>query len=194
MQEQLRRRTSETHAQETTMVDAQLQGGHGGQGSQESSFSRLLKKDHDYKPLVLSDPDKVVGIIAHAMDQGVDAANDLPDDQENPFVPAAYTYLGQFVDHDLTFDTRSTLQTITSGLSSFPNDERTPRLDMDCLYGLGPNSAPYMYDEDGRLATNPVKPYDLPRSAILFKPDDPTSHRAIIGDPRNDENSIVCQI
>ncbi len=88
-------------------------------------------------------------------------------------MPAAYTYLGQFVDHDLTFDTRSTLQTITSGLSSFPNDERTPRLDMDCLYGLRPNSAPYMYDEDGRLATNPVKPYDLPRSAILFKPDDP---------------------
>ena len=194
MQEQLRKQTSETHAHETTMADAQLQGGHGGQGAQDSNFSRLLKKDHDYKPLALSDPDKVVGIIAHAMDQGPDPKNDLPDDQENPFVPAAYTYLGQFVDHDLTFDTRSTLQTITSGLSSFPNDERTPRLDMDCLYGLGPNSSPYMYDEDGRLATNPVKSFDLPRSSILFKPDDPASHRAIIGDPRNDENSIVCQL
>jgi len=194
MQEQIRRQNTEAHTHASTMVDVQLQGGHGGQGSQESSFSRLLKKDQDYKPLTLSDPDKVIGIIAHAIDQGPDTANDLPDEQENPFVPAAYTYFGQFVDHDLTFDTRSTLQTITSGLSSFPDDERTPRLDMDCLYGLGPSSAPYMYDEDGRLAANPDKPFDLPRSAIRFKPDDPASHRAIIGDPRNDENSIVCQL
>jgi hypothetical protein len=143
---------------------------------------------------VLSDPDKVVGIIAHAIDQGPDPVTDTPDDQENPYVPASYTYLGQLIDHDLTFDTRSTLQTVPSGLSSLPDDERTPRLDLDCLYGLGPNSAPYMYDEDGRLATNPDKPFDLPRSAVRFKPDDPTSHRAIIGDPRNDENSIVCQL
>ncbi len=179
MQEQIRRLKTEAHTQVSTMADAQLQGGHGGQGSQEGSFSRLLKKDHDYKPLSLSDPDKVIGIVAHAIDQGV---------------PAGYTYFGQFVDHDLTFDTRSTLQTIEGGLSSFPNDERTPRLDMDCLYGLGPSSAPFMYDEDGRLATSPDKPFDLPRSAIRFKPDDPASHRAIIGDPRNDENSIVCQL
>ena len=194
MQEQIRQPKTEARTRVSTMADAQLQGGHGGQGSQDSSFSRLLEKDHDYKPLSLSDPDKVIGIIAHAIDQGPDGANDLPDEQENPFVPAGYTYFGQFVDHDLTFDTRSTLQTIESGLSSFPNDERTPRLDMDCLYGLGPSSAPFMYDEDGRLATNQDKPFDLPRSAIRFKPDDPASHRAIIGDPRNDENSIVCQL
>jgi hypothetical protein len=194
MHKQIRRLNTEAHVQASTMVDNQLQGGHGGQGSKESEFSRLLKKDQDYKPLSLSDPDKVISIIAHAIDQGVDPMSDLPDEQENPFVPAGYTYFGQFVDHDLTFDTRSTLQTITSGLSSFPDDERTPRLDMDCLYGLGPNSAPYMYDEDGRLITNSEKPFDLPRSSILFKPDDQASHRAIIGDPRNDENSIVCQL
>jgi heme peroxidase len=192
MQPQSKRQTSDAHPQRVT--DTQLQGGHGGQGSQEASFTRLLRKDIDYKPLQLSDPDKVVGIIAHAMDQGPDKATDTPDDQENPFVPAAYTYFGQFIDHDLTFDTRSTLQTIPAGLSSFPNDGRTPVLDMDCLYGLGPSSAPFMYDEDGRLATNADKPFDLPRSAVRFKPDDPTSHRAIIGDPRNDENSIVCQL
>jgi hypothetical protein len=178
----------------STITDSQLQGGHGGQGSQEKSFTRLLKKDVDFKPLHVSDPDKVVGIIAKAIDQGVDPATDTPDDQENPFVPAGYTYFGQLIDHDLTFDTRSTLETVPAGLSSFPSDERTPRLDLDCLYGLGPNSAPYMYDEDGRLATNPVNPFDLPRAAIRFKPDDPMSHRAIIGDPRNDENSIVCQL
>jgi hypothetical protein len=175
------------------MKDVQLQGGHGGQGSDAASFTRLLSRD-EYQSLELSDPDEIVGIIGHVIDQGIDDPSDTPDDEENPFVPAAYTYLGQFIDHDLTFDTRSTLQTIAAGKSSFPNDVRTPRLDMDCLYGLGPAASPFMYDEDGRLATNMVTPFDLPRSAIFFKPDDAGSHRAMIGDPRNDENSIVCQL
>ncbi|WP_027526430.1 peroxidase family protein [Bradyrhizobium sp. Ec3.3] len=175
------------------MKSDQLQGGHGGQGSDEASFMRLLKRD-TYQSLQLSDPDTIVSIIAKAIDQGLDDASDTPDDEENPFVPAAYTYLGQFIDHDLTFDTRSTLATLPPGLSSFPNDVRTPRLDMDCLYGLGPSASPFMYDEDGRLATNMDRPYDLPRSTIYYKPDDAGSHRAIIGDPRNDENSIVCQL
>jgi Animal haem peroxidase len=155
----------------------------------------LLDKDKQFKPIRLSNPDSVIKIIVDAMDQGTDDPSDTPDDQENPFVPAGYTYLGQFVDHDLTFDTRSTLLTLSNpNLSSFPNDERTPRLDLDCLYGLGPNSSPFLYDEDGRLATNPDMPFDLPRSRVRFKASDPMSHRAIIGDPRNDENSIVCQL
>jgi hypothetical protein len=172
----------------------QLQGGHGGQGSQESNFTRLLRNNVDYQPLALSDPNKVFGQIAKAMDQGVDDPSDTPDDQENPYVPAGYTYLGQLVDHDLTFDTRSTLDNLPAGLSSFPDDERTPRFDLDCIYGEGPGSSAFMYDADGRLATNPNKPFDLPRAPTLFSPADPTSHRAIIGDPRNDENSIVCQL
>ena len=177
-----------------TIADAQLNGDHGGQGSQEASFTRLLRKNVDYEPLSLSDPDRVFDRISKAMDQGLDDPSDTPDDQENPYVPAGYTYLGQLVDHDLTFDTRSTLDTLPSGLSSFPNDERTPRFDLDCLYGEGPSSSAFMYDSDGRLATNPSKPFDLPRAATLFDPSDPTSHRAIIGDPRNDENSIVAQL
>lgn len=179
----------------STIVDIQLEGGHGGQGSLEKNFSRLLDKGKQFKPIHLSDPDHIIEIIVNAIDQGLDEPTDTPDDQENPFVPAGYTYLGQFIDHDLTLDTRSTLQTIADpSNSSFPNDERTPRLDLDCLYGLGPNSAPFMYDEDGRLATNLDKPFDLPRAAALFKASDPMSHRAVIGDPRNDENSIVCQL
>jgi hypothetical protein len=176
------------------LTDAQLHGDHGGQGSQEARFTRLLQKNVDYQPLALSEPDKVIKQIAAVMDQGVDPLDDLPDDQENPFVPAGYTYLGQLVDHDLTFDTRSVLDTLPAGLSSFPDDERTPRFDLDCLYGEGPGSGAFMYDADGRLATNPDTPFDLPRARTLFNPGDPTSHRAIIGDPRNDENSIVCQL
>src|SRR5437667_11457357 len=61
----------------------------------------------------------------------------------NPGIPAGYTYLGQFIGHDITFDPVSSLQR-----SNDPDalvDFRTPRLDLDCLYGRGPEDQPYMY-------------------------------------------------
>ena len=157
-------------------------GGHGGQGSQEERYTRLIKPSA-FTALQLPHPEATFGAIVTAgMDQGPDIPpKDDPDPQENPRVPAGYTYFGQFIDHDLTLDTVSTLD----DKAEEPNNERTPRLDLDCLYGLGIASAPYMYDgATGKLLTNP-NGYDLPRAS---------NDRAIIGDPRNDENSIVCQI
>lgn len=168
----------------------QLQSAHGSQGWKEQGVPRLLQPGVDYTPLALADADGAFKAISKAMDQGVDSMNDRPDDQENPFVPAIYTYFGQFVDHDLTLDTASNLADATKD----PNNERTPRLDLDCLYGQGPDSGAFMYDRDGKLATNLDNPYDLPRAASPFDSGDRFSHRAIIGDPRNDENSIVCQL
>src|SRR6266446_7654048 len=116
--------------------------------------------------------------------------------------PLFYTYLGQFIDHDLTFDPASSLQQQDDpdGLVDF----RTPRFDLDCVYGKGPDDAPYLYTSDNRFiqgrpltgaASNP-NARDLPRS----QPTDPSQpedinnpRRAIIGDPRNDENVIVSQ-
>jgi hypothetical protein len=52
-------------------------------------------------------------------------------------IPAGYTYLGQFVDHDLTFDRT----TVALGSAVTPADllqGRSPTLDLDCLYGNGP--------------------------------------------------------
>jgi len=62
---------------------------------------------------------------------------------ENPAIPAGFTYLGQFVDHDLTFDPASSLQRMndTAGLLNF----RTPRFDLDSLYGEGPADEPFLY-------------------------------------------------
>ena len=117
-----------------------------------------------------------------------DVPKDGPDDEENPFTPAGYTYLGQFVDHDLTFDTHSNFDDPTSfGRAS---NMRTPRFDLDNVYGRGPDDQPYLYNDpfDGTLLlgdklANGVK--DVPRNK---------QGRAIIGDPRNDENSIVVQL
>jgi hypothetical protein len=37
---------------------------------------------------------------------------------DNPDVPAGYTYLGQFIDHDITFDTSSTGNAVFMGFVS----------------------------------------------------------------------------
>jgi hypothetical protein len=59
---------------------------------------------------------------------------------ENPTIPAGYTYLGQFIDHDITFDPVSTLQAEND--PDALEDFRTPRLDLDSVYGRGPQINP----------------------------------------------------
>jgi len=123
---------------------------------------------------------------------------DGPDPEESG-IPAAYTYLGQFIDHDLTFDPASSLQRQNDPEALV--DFRTPRFDLDNVYGRGPDDQPYMY-ADGRTfnlgdplhgaAANP-RARDLPRSE-LREGARKTKARAIIGDPRNDENTIVSQL
>ena len=117
------------------------------------------------------------------------------DPEENPGIPAAYTYLGQFVDHDLTFDPTSQLrESLTKAQLQALVDFRTPRFDLDNLYGRGPDDQPYMYEKDGihmllgeRMSGDPFDPdaVQLPRGP---------NGRALIGDPRDDENRIVAQL
>jgi hypothetical protein len=131
-----------------------------------------------------------------------DPVKDGPDPEESG-IAAIYSYLGQFIDHDLTFDPASSLQQQDDpdGLVDF----RTPRFDLDSVYGKGPDDAPYLYGSDNRFiqgrpltgaASNP-NAHDLPRSQPTdpAKPEDiNNARRAIIGDPRNDENVIVSQL
>jgi len=103
---------------------------------------------------------------------------------DNPDIPAGFTYFGQFIDHDITFDPNSKLQR-----QNDPNalvDFRTPRFDLDSLYGAGPDNDPFRYDQSkaNRLLVekNEAGDDDLPRNS---------QGRALTGDPRNDENLIV---
>jgi hypothetical protein len=118
------------------------------------------------------------------------------DPEENHGIPAGYTYLGQFIDHDLTFDPMSSLQK-----QNDPNaltDFRTPRFDLDCLYGRGPDDQPYLYDDEKlrfRLglplegSDSDTRACEAPRVAA-----DQGRPRALIGDPRNDENVVISQL
>ena len=117
------------------------------------------------------------------------------DPEENQGIPAAYTYLGQFIDHDLTFDPISHLrETLTPAQLQALVDFRTPRFDLDNLYGRGPDDQPYLYKKDGirMLLGEPMSSDPFDPGAVQL-PRGPNG-RALIGDPRNDENRIVAQL
>jgi hypothetical protein len=129
-----------------------------------------------------------------------------PDEEENPGIPAGYTYLGQFIDHDITFDPVSSLQRQND--PDALHDFRTPRFDLDSLYGRGPADQPYLYRNGARPDPHPRLGFDR-RGVMLLEgelvgepgspfagPDLPRNRegRALVGDPRNDENLIVSQL
>ena len=113
-------------------------------------------------------------------------------DEEESGIPSLYTYLGQFVDHDLTFDPSSIGQKHKDVDALI--DFRTPAFDLDSVYGRGPDDQPYMFAADHKtfLFGAPIKGGD-PAAKDLQRAG-PDGSRAIIGDPRNDENSIVSQL
>jgi heme peroxidase len=129
-----------------------------------------------------------------------DPTSDLGNNTE---IPAGFTYLGQFVDHDITLD-----------LTSFGDKEadpdavenfRTPALDLDSVYGLGPDGSRQLYarnpgDANGKSPGPKLligKTIDVAFGNVTGKPrnDLPRSQEgfALIGDHRNDENLVVAQ-
>ena len=64
--------------------------------------------------------------------------------KNNPRDTAGMTFVGQFIDHDLTFDATSRLGVPTDPTRS-PNG-RTARFDLDSVYGGGPIAQSELYD------------------------------------------------
>ena len=135
----------------------------------------------------LSDP------IALITDPAKSAGN--PD---NPTMTAGFTFLGQFVDHDMTFDPTSSLarQQDPEAIRNF----RIPALDLDNVYGGGPVASPHLYDaavDGGRttLLTEEIPGSDAVSVGNATRLDVPRNSQltALIGDPRNDENLVVSQ-
>ncbi|APX11554.1 peroxidase family protein [Tateyamaria omphalii] len=128
----------------------------------------------------ISHADVIATLHALANAMGATENEDGPAD-------AGMTFLGQFVDHDITLDATSALGTRIDP-STIPN-VRTPSLDLDCVYGAGPEASPHLYGageaEQFLVHGREDNPRDLARTC---------AGKALIGDPRNDENILVAQV
>jgi hypothetical protein len=118
---------------------------------------------------------------------------------DNPAMTAGMTFLGQFLDHDLTSDRVSSLERQQDPASV--SNARTPAFELDSLYGRGPEGSPHLYDQSSAgmgikflieeipdsssQSRGDIVRYDVPRDS---------EDVALIGDPRNDENLIISQL
>ncbi|MFT7648656.1 MAG: hypothetical protein ACI8Y4_003408 [Candidatus Poriferisodalaceae bacterium] len=109
-----------------------------------------------------------------------------PNNRDNPTHTAGATFVGQFLDHDITMDAGSTLGRPTSVARS--TNLRTARFDLDSVYGGGPDTMPELYISGDRYKFRVESGglfEDVPRSG---------DETAVIADPRNDENLIISRL
>jgi hypothetical protein len=107
-------------------------------------------------------------------------------------MPAGYLFLSQFITNDIT--------DLSAGNRSQPGQNRRRTLDLDCIYGdpeINARLREERYSERmivgqtmgaGEYAADFCLPNDLPRVV-----DGEQAGRALIGDPRNDENLGLAQ-
>lgn len=109
---------------------------------------------------------------------------------------AGITYFGQFIDHDLTYDVTK-LEARDLEPSQVPN-LRSPRFDLDLLYGAGPALSPHLYDGDylkiGRTAPIPGTDHPGGTPRDIARDENGTPLHADPNDTRNLENLLVMQI
>jgi Animal haem peroxidase len=162
-----------------------------------NSFTRMFPQ---LPPFADARPQVIAALTDMGKPEGIMDANDplasgpkllitdlsLSANNPNAAMPngaAGTTFLGQFVDHDMTFDASSPL-----GVPTPPRqirNVRLPALDLDSVYGGGPGSDPRLYDRSDRAKLKVESGgafEDLPRL-----PDG----TALIADPRNDEHIIL---
>jgi hypothetical protein len=144
----------------------------------EGRFGLMFKRLPAYAP-----PDTLLDGLAQTMVEPDTSDSFL---NTNPRLFAGFTFIAQFIDHDITLDTTplALQQEDPDATVNF----RTPRYDLDSIYGRGPTYDPQFYDPTDRdkllLAQNVNGVLDVPRDG---------NGRAIIPDARNDENLIIVQ-
>lgn len=154
-------------------------------------FGRMFPPSLQRPPPVA---DEALGRLAATM------IDNRPEDSgNNANIPAGYTYLGQFIDHDITLDLSALTERDRDPVGE--TNFRTPQLELDNLYATGPSgdADPQLFDRlnRGKFLIGSTGPggagdphvkgglaFDLPRNAQGI---------ALIGDARNDENLLVAQ-
>lgn len=143
------------------------------------------------------------GGIIDAKDDPAASAKDLiteaalnVNNPNNPTMTAGMTFLGQFVDHDITLDTTSSLeqQVDPEAIQNF----RTPTLALDNVYGQGPANNAHLYDanDPAKLLVETIPGSDTQSRGGVLRMDLPRNSQgtALIGDVRSDENLVLSQL
>ncbi|GCE30607.1 myeloperoxidase [Dictyobacter alpinus] len=152
------------------------------QGKYGRLFPELPALSVDEQVLLL------LGRSGSVMDASTAPSPDMQDTStDNPRIPAGFTFLGQFIAHDITADRSLLLH--HARLNELRNFRR-PRLDLECLYGAGPSGDPFLYDLDDAdkflLGINDSGALnDVPRNR---------QGRALVADPRNDVHLFISQL
>jgi hypothetical protein len=181
------------------------------------SFGYMFSSDPQQRP---ADADRLpddaaivaaLDALGQAMGAGGPPEPDPMTDRVQPgdgTIPAGYTYLGQFIDHDITLtsggnDILGPAVSVLPDLSGVTN-VRTPLLELDSVYGPAPGAETTVPAPVGaRMVVGRVSDVggsisgksafnDVPRKTRSASRD--TDREARIGDPRNDENLIVQQL
>ena len=108
----------------------------------EGRFGAMFKQLPAFAP-----PDDLLQALATTMVED----QTIPDDMNlntSPRLFAGFTFIGQFIDHDITFDT--TPLDLQQADPDATVNFRTPRYDLDSVYGLGPVNEPKFYDPADR--------------------------------------------
>lgn len=179
-------------------------------------------KDFDFLfPDLQTDPDNLLPESATTVANLVRLGKTMIDSPGNDpagdsDISALMTYFGQFIDHDITLELASAdLPTLTNpALTPLPLDQirnalrntRSATLDLDSVYDLPAPRDPANNDKMLLGRVSPTGSSVIPRRRPDGKDDfndlprgprtaDPATDRAAqIGDPRNDENTIVAQL
>lgn len=140
-------------------------------------------------PVLAADEDYLLKLGREGSIMDVDAAHAQPGEEntDNPRIAAGFPIFGQFIAHDITADRSLLLH--HARLEELRNF-RTPRLDLECLYGAGPSGDPHLYDmqdfDKFLIGINDSGALDdLPRNR---------QGRALVADPRNDVHLIISQL
>jgi hypothetical protein len=160
-------RIASNHCLAPERVDAPIYGG------------RYRKLFPDLPPLQVDEQAlRALGRAGGPCDVGVEFTDD-----DDSAVAAAWPFFGQFVAHDITAD-RSPLG--HRGDPAQVRNFRTPRANLEGLYGAGPVGSPYLYAKD-----DPAKLLLGPSGSDVAR-----NHEgiALLGDPRNDVHLFMSQM